>query len=325
MRPRSVRHGIAGRSGGFDAIYPSGCPIFRMSVQPDIMRAMPVLDRQSPLPLWAQLADDLRHRLADGEFDGRLPSEANLVDGYAVSRQTVREAIRRLRDAGLLTAERGRGTFVRPARATPAAERPRSLVAALETPDPARPVAVRVLDRGSEPRAAARLGLPPAALLVHLERLWTLDGAPVALDRAWVPQALGEPLLDVDFRLSGLRPALERWCGVRVDGGSERVGLAVPTGEPRRLLGLEKRQPALSVERLGCAGGRPVEWGETLLRGERCGLLAEWSAGSAGWALDPAATAGSFRQDGGRTLSASSSSRPARGMRARRELIPSLA
>jgi GntR family transcriptional regulator len=243
---------------------------------------MQALDRTSPLPLWAQLAEELRRRLLEGELGGRLPPEPRLASDYQVSRQTVREAIRRLRDAGLLTAERGRGTFVR----TPEADPPpvagaRSLLTALEAPDGGRQAAVRMLDRSSEPRAAAQLGLPAAAPLIHLERLWTVDGVPVAHDRVWLPEA-AEPLLDVDFRRIALHPALERWCGIRVDGGAERVGLAVPTGEPRRLLGLDKRQPALVIEHRGCAGDRPVEWGETLVRGDRGALAVEWSPGG-GW------------------------------------------
>ena len=67
-----------------------------------------VLDRRSPLPLWAQLDADLRRRLDNGEFAGAFPAEHALVSQYAVSRQTVREALRRLRAEGLVTAERGR-------------------------------------------------------------------------------------------------------------------------------------------------------------------------------------------------------------------------
>ncbi|HVS42587.1 MAG TPA: GntR family transcriptional regulator [Candidatus Dormibacteraeota bacterium] len=251
------------------------------------MRA--ALDRSSPLPLWAQLVDELRRRLADGELSGRLPTEPSLAADYRVSRQTVREAIRRLREAGLLTAERGRGTFVREAApAPPVSDRPGSLLAALEAPAPGRAVTVRVLDRAVEARAAARLGLAAGAPLVHVERLWTMDGAPVAHDRAWLPEDAGEPLLDSDLRRGSLREALERWSGVRVDGGTDRLALVAPTGEPRRLLGLDKRQPALAVERLGRAGDRPVEWGETMIRADRCGLLMEWSSGGCGWAVDGA-------------------------------------
>lgn len=251
---------------------------------------MRALDRTSPLPLWAQLAGELRRRLLEGELVGRLPPEARLAADYEVSRQTVREAIRRLREAGLLTAERGRGTYVRrvEAAAAPPAAGPRSLLAALEAA-PGRRVTVLRLDRTAEPRVAARLGLPTTAELVHLERLWTVDGLPAVHDRVWLPGAAAAPLLDVDFVSITLHTALDRWCGLRVDAGSERVGLAVPSGEPRRLLGLEKRQTVLAVERRGCTGDRLVEWGETLVRDDRCGLVVEWSPAGRGCAVDPPA------------------------------------
>ena len=70
------------------------------------------LDVSDPMPLWAQLASELRRRLGAGEFDERFPTEADLVAVFGVSRATVREAIRRLREEGLLDARRGSGTFV---------------------------------------------------------------------------------------------------------------------------------------------------------------------------------------------------------------------
>src|SRR5579863_2169952 len=77
--------------------------------------AVPVgrLDRQSPLPLWAQLLADLQARLAAGEFGERFPTDTELTESYRVSRQTVRDAVRRLAEAGLVQRERGRGTRVR--------------------------------------------------------------------------------------------------------------------------------------------------------------------------------------------------------------------
>ena len=46
--------------------------------------ARPV-DRHSPMPLWAQLRDDLRRRLEAGSFDGAFPGELALVAEYAVT------------------------------------------------------------------------------------------------------------------------------------------------------------------------------------------------------------------------------------------------
>lgn len=73
---------------------------------------MSPLDRRSPLPLWAQLLDDLRRRLATGEFDERFPTDRELMEQYRASRHTVRHAVGQLCAEGLIERERGRGSFL---------------------------------------------------------------------------------------------------------------------------------------------------------------------------------------------------------------------
>jgi DNA-binding FadR family transcriptional regulator len=71
--------------------------------------------RLSPnVPLSTQVADQLRRRIAGGEFPvgSRLPTEAQLTDELGVSRNSVREALRALVHAGLLRARAGDGTYV---------------------------------------------------------------------------------------------------------------------------------------------------------------------------------------------------------------------
>lgn len=61
-----------------------------------------------------RLAHDLRARLARHEWDAgeRMPTEAELVAGYGVSRATVREAMKSLESEGLVVTRQGRGSFV---------------------------------------------------------------------------------------------------------------------------------------------------------------------------------------------------------------------
>lgn len=65
-------------------------------------------------PLPAQLADRLRERIVDGQWEPghRLPSEQDLATEYGVSRPTVRSAVARLVDSGMLRVRHGAGTFV---------------------------------------------------------------------------------------------------------------------------------------------------------------------------------------------------------------------
>lgn len=65
-------------------------------------------------PMYRHIADDLRAKIGSGELqaNAKLPTEGELSDDYNASRNTVREAIRRLTDEGLLESRPGQGTFV---------------------------------------------------------------------------------------------------------------------------------------------------------------------------------------------------------------------
>lgn len=73
------------------------------------------IDHGSDRPVFKQIADDLRGRIATGELTpgDRLPSEAALMDRWKVARMTVRAALGELSKEGLTRAEQGRGVFVR--------------------------------------------------------------------------------------------------------------------------------------------------------------------------------------------------------------------
>lgn len=65
-------------------------------------------------PLSTVVSESLRERIASGEWapGAQLPTEAELGAEFHVSRTVVREAIARLRSAGLVVPQQGRGVFV---------------------------------------------------------------------------------------------------------------------------------------------------------------------------------------------------------------------
>ncbi|MEK6442896.1 GntR family transcriptional regulator [Pseudonocardia sp. T1-2H] len=237
------------------------------------------LVRNGAAPLWAQLLADLRTRLDAHEFDAAFPGELALVAEYGVSRHTVREALRRLRDEGVVVAGRGRA----PRLAAPMEIEQQlgaiySLFSAVEGTGRVQRSVVHTLDVRADGVVAARLGREESTPLVHLERLRLADGEPLAVDRVWLPEDLAAALLDVDFTHTGLYDELARLCGIRVAGGRENIRAVIPTEEERRLLGIGPGVAALAIERLGSSGGVPVEWRHTLVRGDRFTLTAQFSA-----------------------------------------------
>ena len=234
-----------------------------------------VLDRSSPLPLWAQLLDDLHRRLREGEFTERFPTDQELVDSYAVSRQTAREAVRHLREEGVVERQRGRGTRVRLGELRQPMGTLYSLFRAVEASGGDQSNVVRALDVRTDPVAAAQLDCDPETPLVYLERLRLVEGEPLALERAWLPASVAHPLLEVDFTRTALDEQLARRCGVVAASAEEHARAVTPTPSDCRLLAVRKGAPALSIDRLTRdAVDRPFEWRRSVMRGDRYVLVA---------------------------------------------------
>lgn len=233
------------------------------------------LDRAAREPLWSQLLADLRSRLDAGEFATSFPGELALVQDYAVSRHTVREALRHLRQAGVVTASRGRKPMLAPAEVEQPLGALSSLFAAVEATGMEQRSVVRALEVRRDGRMAARLGCEESTPLVYLERVRLADDEPLALDRVWLPADLAEPLLAVDFRRTALYDELLARCGLRLTEGREQVRAVLPTAGERRLLHVPAGVALLAVERIGGLHGRPVELRHTLVRGDRFAVTAE--------------------------------------------------
>ncbi|HVB41207.1 MAG TPA: winged helix-turn-helix domain-containing protein [Streptosporangiaceae bacterium] len=73
-----------------------------------------MIDRGAPEPLYQQLADVIRERIADGTYPPRtaIPSISRLAAEFGLSDPTVKKAITALKREGVLTGVPGRGTFV---------------------------------------------------------------------------------------------------------------------------------------------------------------------------------------------------------------------
>ncbi|MEJ2039830.1 MAG: GntR family transcriptional regulator, partial [Desulfosarcinaceae bacterium] len=73
-----------------------------------------MLNPQSPIPLYRQLADLLHAQVRAGDYPpgSRVPSEHQLAAAHAIGRPTVRQAIDLLVRKGVLRRRRGSGTYV---------------------------------------------------------------------------------------------------------------------------------------------------------------------------------------------------------------------
>ena len=141
------------------------------------------LQRENATSLYEQIATALRQEIQQGRFapTGKLPSEAELSDRFAVSRVTVRLALGRLVDERVVESKQGKGTFVKQQRLRHRLDVLRGFYDSLAQQGArAGMELLRMEECDVPPGLQETFGIEVARCL-YLERLHCVDGAPVAL------------------------------------------------------------------------------------------------------------------------------------------------
>lgn len=209
------------------------------------------MNRNSRMPLYAQLEAALRSQIAQGGLQPGdwLPSEAELGQQYGVSRITVRTALQHLEQDGLLERQAGRGTFVKATSIEPwscLTSFTEQMLRAGRNPT-TRLLKLKILRDDPEPNLILRLR--PGEEVAFIERLRLVDGEPAALMRAYIPHRFVPGISRRDFRSTGREQSilyiLERQFGLIINEGEETTAPVCLTQPDAGLLGLQEGSPVV--------------------------------------------------------------------------------
>lgn len=234
---------------------------------------MDLIDKNSPLPYYQQLADLLRHEIAERQGEDspcQLPSENELAERHGISRATVRHALDVLEHDGYIYREKGKGSFAAVRRVE------QDLTQLVSTTEDMRQrgwsLVTRVISLEEMPapsHVAHALEMPHAAPVYELRRLRAVDDEPLSMQVAYLPVSLCPRLGENDLSLSLFR-LLETRYGLRLwtARGVLRARSATPL--EAQYLAIEETTPVLYTERTTYAAtGTPVEYLEAVWRGDR--------------------------------------------------------
>lgn len=214
------------------------------------------------------LSDEIRR--GGRPAGSRLPPERALAEHFGVSRVTLRRALEELAAAGDVSRS-GSGWVV----ATGAVgEPPNELMSFSEM------AASRGLEPGSRVlerrvRAATldeadELGLAPGASLFELERLRTMDGVPILIDRTAIPLSVAPGIDAVDLDGVSLYRVLQERFGVRPTRARFTVEAIAADARRAAFLELEPGEPLLRCnQQTEDDAGRQIELCEMVYRYDR--------------------------------------------------------
>jgi len=236
-------------------------------------RSAPETDATLPLPRYHQIYLVLREQLAEGRFDAAkpLPGELGLAQAFGVSRVTMRSALDRLAEEGLIVRQRGRGTFACPRASAPPVRANLSgllenllsmglrtkvdLVELATIPAPAEVAEPLVIAAGEPVQKAIR---------VRSDK-----GGPFAHITTFVPDAVGRAFGRKELAAKPMLQLLEE-PGVKVYGADQTITAKLADHTVAPLLDLELGAPLLAVSRVVYgAGERPVQFLRGLYRPDR--------------------------------------------------------
>ena len=240
------------------------------------------LSRTSAGTLYHQILQGLTGRIESGEIvvGDRLPSEADLVAEFGVSRTTARRALDELRRQGLVRREPGRGTFL-------ASPRLRSNLAYLHSFSEEierwgyTPGARLILqeERAADEEVAARLGVEVGERVLFVRRLRLADERPIFVCNSHLPIERFPALKDADYGTVSLTRLLEERTGRKVEHARQWIGAATATEDVAELLEISAGVPVLEIRRVTCVTGEePAEVVEAYFHPERYQHYNELSA-----------------------------------------------
>jgi len=216
-------------------------------------------DAYRPVAPYARVKQYLKDELARGRWlpGALMPSDAELVARFGVSRMTVTRALRELQAEGLVERVQGVGTFAAHLYRVSSTLTIRDLHEEIVSRGHRHDAEVHVAREGrATPELAAQLGLATGARVFHTLIVHFENGVPLQCEDRYVNPACAPHYLEVDF--TKMTPTLYLLQVAPLWEAQYSIQACTPSAEEARLLEIDAAEPCLVVVRRTISRGVPI-------------------------------------------------------------------
>ena len=238
-----------------------------------------MLDKHHPLPIYYQLQELIREKIADGVWGpgDLIPSERELSEQYNISRMTVRQALNELTNEGIVRREQGRGTFVTEPKLEQRLTKLTGFTEDMRKRGLRTEARVLRLESVQAPvRAAKALQVKSGTPVVLLERLRLANGTPLALETCYLHFSGCDSLLQENLEHQSLYEVLTRKYGLVPSRAYQQIEAGICEPRVMQLLDLHQGSAVLLIRRTTLGqNGQSFEHVVSVYRGDKYVFYAE--------------------------------------------------
>jgi GntR family transcriptional regulator, histidine utilization repressor len=218
-------------------------------VSPQTLPVQTVAPYQAAAP-YARVKQHLKEGLAAGRWPpgALMPSEAELVAEFGVSRMTVNRALRELQAEGLVQRTQGVGTFAAPLHRVSSTLTIRDLHEQILARGHQHEA--QVVEQRSQRAPAAlaeQLGVPAGTSVFHVVIVHSENGAPIQFEDRWVNPACSPNFLQHDY--TQVTPTQVLFQTTALWRAQYSIEAARPTAQEAQHLQIGRDEPCLVIVR----------------------------------------------------------------------------
>jgi DNA-binding GntR family transcriptional regulator len=222
------------------------------------------VDRNSFEPSYAQLVRILQEQIDEGVLrpGDKLPSESQLCAYHGVSHMTIRRAINILVEQGVIVAEQGRGTFVKPMQFWEATFSLGQLQKLFTNEVGTRIKILEASIRQSNEKVALKMFMKKGQRILYIRRLISWQDRPIMYHREYLYYDPTRPIVESEMDVTSLKGVFEGKGNSFIKYGVLSIEATVLKNEEAQLLNARVATAAFNLEHLFYDfEDRPVSWG----------------------------------------------------------------
>ncbi len=232
------------------------------------------IDFNNNIPYYVQLMDLMTEMIQSKTWKpgSKIPGELDLCKEYGVSRTVVRQALRELEYQGVVLRRKGKGTFVAEPKISEGLAQKLTGFYQDMVERGLKPI-TQVLHQRVVPcneKVAGYLKIKPGARVIDINRLRSIEDAPLQIVNTFVPYDLCPQLAQIDLTNRSLYQFLEEDCHIFISHGRRFIEAVAASEQDARLLQVERGAPLVMLDSISYQeDGTPVEYYHAVHRGDR--------------------------------------------------------